>query len=276
MDIDNIRGIFFDLHGTIMLSPDLSAAWERWSTALHTSMAKHGLSTSKEELIPHLKLFFESPEPSSWDDGLSLYERRLEDLGCRLGLDLDRETIRGMVTYTIEAWYSDMYVDPEAHGVLEALKSRFKTGLITNWDHAPSIYRILADYKLEGYFETVVVSDEVGVAKPDPRIFDIALRDAGLRPEEVAYVGDAPEDVEGSLAAGLHPVLVRRKDEARDTNPPGIHSRPFDENLLGLSSIQVITRLGTLLKIFRLETRTNRDTSRMSRGTAQSEDRDPP
>ena len=248
--MDNIRGIFFDLHGTIILSPDLPAAWARLFTALHTCMVRQGSSISRDEFAPYVEAFFEKPRPDFADQGLSLYERRLRDLGRRLGLDLDRRTLRGIVNHTIEAWYSDMYVDPEATDVLRDLKQRFKIGLVTNWDYSPSIYRLLADYELEDYFETVVVSDEVGVAKPDPSIFHIALKRAGLEPEEAAYVGDAPEDVEGSLAAGLQPVLIKRNQRMKDLSEIKIHLGPRDLDLVDIDNLITITRLRTLLELF--------------------------
>lgn len=248
--MDSIKGIFFDLHGTIMLSPDLSAAWARWFTALHTCMARQGSSISREEFAPYVEAFFEKPRPDFADQGLSLYERRLRDLGHRLGLDLDLRTLRSIVDHTIEAWYRDMYVDPEAYDVLEDLKQRFKIGLVTNWDYSPSIYRLLADYELEDYFETVVVSDEVGVAKPDPGIFHVALRRAGLEPKEAAYVGDAPEDVEGSLAAGLQPILIKRKRVMKDSNDIETHLGLSDRNFVDIDNLITITRLRTLLDLF--------------------------
>ena len=248
--MDNVRGVFFDLHGTLIICPNLSAAWDRWLTALHTCMVKQGLSLSREEFAPYTEVFFEMPMPDFADQGLSLYERRLRDIGRRLRLDLDRRTLRGIVDHTIERWYSDMYVDPEAHGVLGDLKPRFKIGLITNWDYSPSIYRLLADYELEDYFEIVVISDEVGVAKPDPRIFHIALDRAGLQPKETAYVGDAPEDVEGSLAAGLHPILIKRNKVMKGWNRTEIHPGLVDQKLVVLNSVKVIARLRTLLDIF--------------------------
>ncbi len=266
MNMDNVRGIFFDLHGTIILSPDLPASWARWATSLHTCMTKHGLDMSEEEFAPHIDAFLERPSSSFEDDGLSLYEHRLRELGRRLGLDLNRSTLRSIVDRTIEAWYSDMYLDPEAHIVLGALKTRFKIGLITNWDHAPSIYRLLADYELEDYFETVVISDEVGVAKPDPRIFHIALRRAGLEPEEAAYVGDGPEDVEGSMAAGLHPILIKRKQRMKVQNDAETHPRSADQSTVKPDNLQVVDRLGALLEIFRLEARTNSNKPRCSAG----------
>jgi len=59
---------------------------------------------------------------------------------------------------------------------------------------------------------------EVGVKKPDPNIFKPALSSTGLTPSEVAYVGDTDEDVEAVNAAGMMPILIKRRDKDTDEN----------------------------------------------------------
>jgi len=64
----------------------------------------------------------------------------------------------------------------------------------------------------------VVVSEEFGVAKPDPQIFREALRLAGVGPEDAVFVGDSAEfDMVGAQAAGIRTVCVNR------------HQRPWTE-----------------------------------------------
>jgi len=57
--------------------------------------------------------------------------------------------------------------------------------------------------------DTVVDSEVVGVAKPDPKIFEIALERVGAAPDRAIHVGDTPgADVDGAHAAGVRPVLI--------------------------------------------------------------------
>lgn len=59
------------------------------------------------------------------------------------------------------------------------------------------------------YLETVVDSHVVGISKPDPRIFAIALERMQVRATDTVYVGDVPAfDVDGALAAGITPILL--------------------------------------------------------------------
>jgi len=144
-----------------------------------------------------------------------------------------------MVDHIIGVWYSYMYTDPEAEKVLEALRMRYRTALITNWDHAPWLWRWLTDSDVAGWFEDIVISDEVECVKPDPRIFTPALEKLGLKPGEMAYVGDSPEDVRGALAAGSLPILIRREQSGD----------PSDHGDIG-GGVRVISRLSELLDIF--------------------------
>ncbi|ACQ80302.1 HAD-superfamily hydrolase, subfamily IA, variant 3 [Beutenbergia cavernae DSM 12333] len=77
---------------------------------------------------------------------------------------------------------------------------------LTNWSaetfhHAPAAAPVLAE--LEG----ILVSGEVGVAKPDPAIFDELVRRFGLVPERTAFTDDSPANVAAARASGLHGLL---------------------------------------------------------------------
>jgi putative hydrolase of the HAD superfamily len=67
----------------------------------------------------------------------------------------------------------------------------------------------------------VVISAEVGVRKPDPRIFEEALRRAGVAAGEAVHVGDLPEeDIEGARRAGLGAFLIDREKRITSRDCP--------------------------------------------------------
>ena len=93
---------------------------------------------------------------------------------------------------------------------LKELKKTYKLGLVSNNTEFAKL--ILRFFGLEKYFDVVVISYEVGVEKPDARIFKIALKRLGSRPEEAVHVGDDPlMDVKGAKNAGILPILIDRK-----------------------------------------------------------------
>ena len=63
----------------------------------------------------------------------------------------------------------------------------------------------------------VYAQDHGGLEKPDPRIFHIAVEQAGCSPEEIVHVGDSLEkDVAGARTAGLHAVWLNRNGSTSD------------------------------------------------------------
>ena len=93
---------------------------------------------------------------------------------------------------------------PGAVSLLDSLKGKAKLGIITNGFTALQQIR-LERTGLRDYFDALVISEEVGVPKPDPRIFDYALELAG-NPDRarVLMVGDTAEsDIRGGMNAGL-------------------------------------------------------------------------
>ena len=98
--------------------------------------------------------------------------------------------------------------DPEAAAVLATLKAAgYRLACISNSDG--SVRRVLREGGLEPFLEFVIDSTEVGVEKPDPRIFLDALERAGAAPVEAVYVGDVfYVDVIGARAAGMTPIFL--------------------------------------------------------------------
>jgi putative hydrolase of the HAD superfamily len=85
---------------------------------------------------------------------------------------------------------------------------RRPVGIVSNWDSRLS--QVLAE-TVGMPFDPVVVSADEGVAKPDLRIYELAVRRCGLRAEECAYVGDSVVlDLEPARRAGLSAFLVDR------------------------------------------------------------------
>lgn len=98
--------------------------------------------------------------------------------------------------------------NPQARTVLHTLCSNGLTlGMISNsngW-----VEQLVTERGLRPYFHFVLDSRLVGVEKPDPRIFQIALDQVGISPAEALYIGDLYSiDVVGSRAAGMHAILL--------------------------------------------------------------------
>lgn len=96
---------------------------------------------------------------------------------------------------------------------LDALAARgLKLGVISNWDER--LRPLLKRLGLATYFQAIVVSREVGAAKPSRAIFSHALRMLDLPPEAVLHVGDDLSlDMRAARSAGLSALLLNRKSD---------------------------------------------------------------
>jgi putative hydrolase of the HAD superfamily len=105
------------------------------------------------------------------------------------------------------------HVFEDVRPALEALQARgLRLAVISNWDER--LRPLLGRLGLEAFFETIVVSCEVGAVKPSPAIFRAALRELDLEAAEVLHVGDSQiADVEGARATGMRALRIRREGE---------------------------------------------------------------
>ncbi|WP_255637607.1 HAD family hydrolase [Virgibacillus sp. AGTR] len=99
-------------------------------------------------------------------------------------------------------------VFPETLSILKQLKNTgYQVGLISNWNNTAR--EVLQQTGIIHYLDHVVISSEVGIEKPDERIFQHACQQAGVSPEESLYVGDNYyDDVIGSHKVGMDCVLI--------------------------------------------------------------------
>jgi HAD superfamily hydrolase (TIGR01549 family) len=104
---------------------------------------------------------------------------------------------------------------PDVLPTLRSLRRWGKTlAVVSNWD--PALPTLLAEVGLAEFFAFILPSAEIGVEKPDGRIFSLALQRLELEPQEVVHIGDSYEaDVVGARAVGITPILLDREDKAR-------------------------------------------------------------
>lgn len=98
---------------------------------------------------------------------------------------------------------------PESKEVLQALHGRYKLGIIAN--QSAGTEERLVQFGIRNYFDVVVASAEAGVAKPDKRIFELALSQAGCSAREACMVGDRLDnDITPAAEMGMSTVWVRQ------------------------------------------------------------------
>lgn len=115
---------------------------------------------------------------------------------------------------------------PGTRQMLERLRDAgLRLAVISNADGR--VARFLERAGLADLFELILDSGELGVEKPDPRIFRLALDRLGLEPDEAVFVGDTWEvDVLGARAAGIRPIYLAEEPREDATCISGILALP--------------------------------------------------
>ncbi|MCY3561980.1 MAG: HAD family hydrolase [bacterium] len=134
----------------------------------------------------------------------------------------------GLDIAALTGWYDDamdrqMKPDPEVSSFLADLNDRqVPWGIVTNGPSGMQRHKCQA-LGLDQIAPFIIVSEEVGYAKPDPRIFHDALDAIGIgQPERVMFVGDNPRtDIDGARRAGMKTAWIRRGQQfPANLHPP--------------------------------------------------------
>jgi putative hydrolase of the HAD superfamily len=161
-------------------------------------------------------------------------DERYESLLRELLPETTDEQIDAFVDAEHDAWAPAFQTLGAAQALLEALRARgIKTGVILNsWPDPGRVLRgDIERAGLTGLLDTIVISSEVGMRKPDPGIFRLALDQLGVEPHDAMFVGDRLEtDVQGAANLGMTTVqaLWFNADDTPSIEPDFMAFTPMD------------------------------------------------
>ena len=183
-----IRAVFFDFGGVIVRT-------EYQAPRQHLA---ERLGMEYEDVV---KIVFESPSNVRASIGEISDKEHWAEVTKRLRRPAsETEAIR-------EEFFAGDVVDREIVNYLRSLRSSHHVGLISNaW---PDLRDYITSLKFEDAFHHMTISGEVGVMKPEARIYQIALEQAGVSPNEAVFVDDFYENIEGCRAVGMHGIHFR-------------------------------------------------------------------
>lgn len=95
----------------------------------------------------------------------------------------------------------------EVREVLETLSKHYRLGIVAN--QSSSVRELLKEWGIESYFQLLILSEEVGLSKPDTTIFTLALQKANIPADRVVYVGDRYDnDILPAKSLGMWTVRI--------------------------------------------------------------------
>lgn len=101
---------------------------------------------------------------------------------------------------------------------LSKWQSRYTMGIVS--DAPPSARRIMQSNQVLAVMQGATFSCDLGILKPDPRIFEATLRQLDVAPQEAVFLDDSPEKLQGALDLGMKAVQMVREMPALYKMPP--------------------------------------------------------
>lgn len=158
----------------------------------------------------------------------------LERLGIEKGTHFE-ELLREVVSAHMAHLSTCLEYVPEHKGILDRLQGTYRLALVSNFDYSPTVRHVLKRDGLHDYFETIIVSADMGLRKPHPELFLEPCRKMGLLPRDVLFVGDSLRlDVTGANGVGMDVVWLNLDGETPGPNQNPDFTLPAFSSLAGL------------------------------------------
>ncbi len=194
--MSRIYWLFFDVGNTIV---DESSADEYFLARLG-KLIESRRPTQSLDSIAWMKSLFDSRVVSGY--------RSLTDYLCAQKL-LQKDEASTVLDELSEKYLSLWKPYDDVFTVVPGLSERYNLGIIAN--QRAKVRDWLTSWKLISYWKSLAISEELGLSKPNPEIFSLALRFAKARPEESVMIGDRLDaDIKPAKALGLRTIRVLR------------------------------------------------------------------
>lgn len=246
-----VKAVTFDLWETLLFERDGSNS-ERTvirCEGLVRVLNRLGLNASVEDVAVALKetmcslvRIWDKNKDLSHADQIRLFVKHTS----KAKLVLTNGSLRKLgAAYVSPLFEVPPYLNPDACEALEWLRNQKKrVGVICNTGMIPGteLRRLLSRAGVAEYFRTMIFSNEVGVRKPDRRIFSLAAQRLRAEPHEIVHVGDnLKSDVWGAKNAGfraIHLSSVVGRDKIADSDPASLVSLSRNLGSLGAKWVE--------------------------------------
>ena len=213
-----IQGVVFDLGSTLIrFEGDWLEARQLGAQALVEQLRTDGLNldepTFLEAFVQAMDTNSRVREENCRERTTALLLRKvIEDFG--LPPITEEKIQRALIKFYAvgEAQWEPM---PHLYDMLDVLEREgMRLGIISNAGDAGNVQRLIDHFQLRTHFNPILISADVGIRKPDTRIFHMLLEQWDLRPEEVVMVGDLlSADVLGAQRVGMHQIWLKATDQ---------------------------------------------------------------
>lgn len=216
-----IKHIFFDLDHTL------------WDFEINSAKTfEHIFKMNKMSIdIQKFLNYYNSINKNYWrlfrNDKVSkeaLRYGRLKDTFVKIKYPISDNLINKLSDDYIQYLSTFNYLFEGAIEILDYLKPNYEMHIITNGFSEVQNQK-LVNSKIDGYFNHIITSEEVGVKKPNPKIFEHALNLVGAQVDESIMIGDNWEaDIMGAKNFGMRAIFCNFENDSVDDSIQSIHN----------------------------------------------------
>jgi len=222
-----IKAVFFDLYFTLVCyeppREELQAkALKDFGIDVTPEIFQQPLATADEFIYQEIARF--PLNKRSQEDKMALYVKYQKILLKEAGIEVSEQVVLGLLGKMQKTQMHLVLFDDVLPTLTDLKDKGLILGLISNVDR--DISSLLDKVGLSSLLQVVITSQETGFNKPQPEIFQEALRRAGVKAPEAIYVGDQYQiDAAGANKAGMKGVLLDRGNYFKEiTGCPRIQS----------------------------------------------------
>jgi HAD superfamily hydrolase (TIGR01549 family) len=218
-----VEAVLFDLFDTLLLLEPEEVYYERCLKKLHESLIKNGIDITfksfnrayfevRDEYYSESRNNFEEPH----------FNVRVIQTLQKLGFKhaLSNPIVSQATAAFAKEFMRYVSIDDDAINVLQKLHGKYKLGLISNFGIPECGRQLLDRFGLSKFFDITLISGEINVRKPSPKIFDRALNALGVPASRAVFIGDMLDlDIMGPKKVGMQTILIERRAYALHRHP---------------------------------------------------------
>ncbi len=125
------------------------------------------------------------------------------------------------VLYVPRGFAQKLVLNQELLDYAQTLRPKYKVGLFSNMN-AGAVDKYFTREQLQQYFDSVVISGEVGATKPQPESYNIAAEASGADLAECLLIDDLQSNCDGALRVGMRALLYDSTDQIKNELPKAI------------------------------------------------------
>jgi HAD superfamily hydrolase (TIGR01509 family) len=231
-----LKNVLFDYGNTLIaFGPDQQRAQAKAMTSV---LVDAGFSVDEDKLTEVRKAQIMRPYHLGGVE--NIFEEVCREIVELSGSDPSGDITKALMKARQDAFIQSVTIHPDVVQLLKRLTKKFRLGFLSNYPCSHSIVSSMKGLDIYDYFDTVVVSADVGYAKPHQETYSTLVKKMDIDPAESVYVGDNwLADIQGAKRAGMRAIWVREHIPYETFEPEPGDSQP-DAELQSLSELEAV------------------------------------